>query len=233
MVDRFVSAGILSCLVCALAPLLEAQHFGVDPRHCPDPGLIAWPHPTACDRYTRCENGTVTEEVCPNGLLFDPKGGIFDFCNYNWRVDCGERLEKPGPIPSPDCPWQFGVFPSASCVEYFKCEWGHANLTHCEPGLAYDDATHSCNWPDLVDGCDSEAIVGFRCPDKVTGPGAKFYPYPRYPHPADCTRLITCVHDKPRLISCGYGSAFSHYSYTCEDAANVPDCPLVHGHKKK
>ncbi|KAH7984500.1 hypothetical protein HPB52_022138 [Rhipicephalus sanguineus] len=68
-----------------------------------------------------------------------------------------------------------------------------------------------------------EPIVGFRCPDKVTGPGAKFYPYPRYPHPADCTRLITCVNDKPRLISCGYGKAFSHYSYTCEDAANVPD----------
>lgn len=90
MVDRFVrAAGILSILACSLAPVLVVQsQYVADPRHCPDPGLLAWPHPTACDRYTRCENGTVTEEVCPNGLLFDPHGGIFDFCNYNWRSSC-------------------------------------------------------------------------------------------------------------------------------------------------
>lgn len=227
---KVCAAGMLVFLPYFLVPAAGQVPVVETARHCPDPGLLAWPHATHCDHYTRCENGTVTEEVCPNGLLFSEKGGIYDFCDYNWRVDCAGV--KPGPIPSPDCPWQFGVFPSGNCIQYFKCQFGVANLTDCGPGLAYDDLTHSCNWPDLVDGCDSEAIVGFRCPDHATGLSGKFYPYPRYPHPGDCTKLITCVNDQPRLISCGPGTAFSPYSYTCEDARDVPECPVAQVLKK-
>ncbi|GFS54796.1 uncharacterized protein TNIN_193121 [Trichonephila inaurata madagascariensis] len=70
------------------------------------------------------------------------------------------------------------------------------------------------------------AIVGFRCPSQITGLSSKFYPFPRYPHPNDCQKLFVCVNEKPRLLNCGYGSAFSLESYTCDALENVPDCKI-------
>jgi hypothetical protein len=46
--------------------------------------------------------------------------------------------------------------------------------------------------------------------------------FARLPVPNDCGRLVTCVNDYPRLISCGYGSAFNEDTLTCDDAENVP-----------
>ena len=36
--------------------------------------------------------GTLTEEVCENGLVFDGYGDVHNHCNYNWAVDCGKRV---------------------------------------------------------------------------------------------------------------------------------------------
>ena len=62
------------------------------------------------------------------------------------------------PISTPGCLYQFGIYPeSAQCSKnYLKCAYGVPHTTPCEPGLAYDDKTHSCNWPDLLDFCSSE-----------------------------------------------------------------------------
>lgn len=211
-----------------LAFMVSASLAGprVPPLHndCPDEGVFAWADDKTCDGYHKCENGTYSAEICPNGLLFAGKHSVYDFCNYNWAITCPEGLTAPGPISSPGCPWQFGIFHAGSCTEYNKCEWGQPILSPCEPGLAFEDSIHKCNWPDEVEGCDSEAIVGFKCPAKVTGLSVKFIPFPRYPYPGDCTRLITCVNDKPRLIGCGEGSAFNQDTYACDDIKNVPEC---------
>lgn len=193
------------------------------PNYCPEYGLIVYPHETACDQYYKCENGTFTHEKCPNGLVFDDHNPIYEFCNYFWKIDCGEKETEP-PIPSHDCPWQWGIFPSDSCTQYLLCAWGEANVTDCEEGLAYQEESHSCVWPDDVPGCDSEAIVGFKCPERLSGLSSKFYPFPRFPHHHDCTKLFVCVNQKPRLLNCGYGSAFNLDSYTCDSLDNVPDC---------
>ncbi|XP_003742586.1 protein obstructor-E [Galendromus occidentalis] len=194
------------------------------PYNCPPVSYHAWEDPNECDRYVRCENGTVTDAQCPNGLVFSPTGGAYDFCDFNWRVDCGKKRSVPPPVSSPGCYYQWGLYPADNCVQYVRCEFGTPYVKDCEPGLAYDDRSKTCNWPDLVDGCDPESIVGFRCPDKSEGLSAKFEPFPRYPHPGDCTKLITCVNQKPRLISCGYGTGVSLYSLTCEDHRDVPEC---------
>lgn len=70
------------------------------------------------------------------------------------------------------------------------------------------------------------AVVGFKCPAKVPAntPAAKFWPFPRFPVPGDCHRLITCVEGQPRLISCGEGKVFDDQSLTCEDPELVPHC---------
>ena len=68
------------------------------------------------------------------------------------------------------------------------------------------------------------AIVGFKCPEKVPAHSvsAKFLPYPRYPVPGDCSRLITCVNGFPRLITCEHGKLLDESSLTCEDQELVP-----------
>nr|CAD7433884.1 unnamed protein product [Timema monikensis] len=195
---------------------------------CPEQvGVQTYAHPDLCDHFFLCTNGTVTVEQCENGLLFDGKGSVHKHCNYNWAVDCGARKYEDVPISSPGCLYQFGIYPeSAACsTNYLKCAYGVAQQTPCEPGLAYDDKTHSCNWPDLLlDTCNPEAILGFKCPTKVPSNtvAAKFWPFPRFAIPGDCGRLITCVNNFPRLISCGDSKVFDEESLTCEDPDVVP-----------
>ena len=63
--------------------------------HCPPEGLAHFPDEKYCDRYFLCKNGTLTEEVCPNGLLYQEHGAVFDFCAHNWNVDChGKEARK-------------------------------------------------------------------------------------------------------------------------------------------
>jgi len=192
---------------------------------CPDVyGLATTPHETHCDKFYKCENGTLTLETCENGLLFDGKSGVHNHCGYNWGVHCGERKWEDTPLSTPGCLYQFGIYPKQPGVchsSYIKCAFGTPYETPCEPGLAYDEVNHSCNWPDLLIDrqCDPEAIVGYRCPDKVE-PGTlayKFWPYPRFALPGDSSRLVTCVNGYPRLVNCGDHAVVNPATLTCED----------------
>ncbi|GBP70464.1 Protein obstructor-E [Eumeta japonica] len=133
------------------------------------------------------------------------------------------------PISSPGCEYQFGIYPdSEECsTSYVKCAFGLPEQEACQPGLAYDHRIHGCNWPDLLQPfCNPEAVVGFKCPVKLpsNSPSAKFWPFPRFPVPGDCHRLITCVEGHPRLITCEEGKVFDEENLTCEDAELVPHC---------
>ncbi|KAK3928148.1 Protein obstructor-E [Frankliniella fusca] len=213
---------VLSVLAFALlAGLVSGQ--GCPEQH----GVQAYPHPDLCDHFYLCTNGTLTEEVCENGLLFDGKGAVHNHCNYHWAVNCGARKYELVPLSTPGCEFQFGIYAEAPCsTNYYKCAFGVVHPESCEPGLAYDDRTHSCNWPDLLleQGCNPEQIVGFKCPDKVTGKAAKFYPFPRYAIPGDCTRSITCVNGFPRITACGEDKVFDAESLTCDEPELVPSC---------
>jgi hypothetical protein len=62
---------------------------------CPEAeGLQLYPHPRYCDQFYKCANGTLTLEFCENGLLFDGKGSVYNYCNYHWAVDCGKRANE-------------------------------------------------------------------------------------------------------------------------------------------
>lgn len=102
-----------------------------------------------------------------------------------------------------------------------KCAFGEPFQIDCEPGLAYDDRIHGCNWPDLLENCNPEAVVGFKCPSKVApgSPAARFWPFPRFAVPGDRHRLFICTEGNPRLISCGEDKIFDESTLTCEDAA--------------
>lgn len=173
-------------------------------------------------------SGTLTLEQCENGLLFDGKGNVHNHCNYNWAVDCGARKHDQVPYSTPGCEYAFGVYPdSDQCsTSYLKCAFGEPHPQPCDAGLVYDQRIHGCNWPDqLLEICNPEAVVGFKCPTSVSPKSreAVFWPFPRFAVPGDCHRLITCVEGHPRLISCGEDKVFDQNTLTCEE-----DIPCHH-----
>ncbi|XP_028169327.1 protein obstructor-E [Ostrinia nubilalis] len=222
------SASLLSfaaCVAFANAGILLEHAPACPEQH----GVQAYAHPELCDQFFLCTNGTLTVETCENGLLFDGKGAVHNHCNYNWAVDCGTRKADLTPYSTPGCEYQFGIYPdSAECsTSYIKCAFGIPEQEPCTPGLVYDERIHGCNWPDLLQPfCNPEAVVGFKCPTKVPSntQAAKFWPFPRFPVPGDCHRLITCVEGQPRLITCEEGKVFDDQNLTCEDPELVPHC---------
>ncbi|EEB16744.1 Peritrophin-1 precursor, putative [Pediculus humanus corporis] len=209
------------------AALLINLVGGEEVLQCPEHGVLTYPDPVLCDHFYLCVNGTLTYEQCENGLLFDGKGAVHNHCNYNWAVHCGHRKADLTPISTPGCEYQFGIYPDGpECsTNFIKCEYGVPHLKPCEPGLAYDEKIHKCNWPDLLlDKCNPEAVVGFKCPTKFPADSvaAKFWPYPRFAVPGDCTRLVTCINGFPRLINCEEGKLYDEHSGTCEEAELVP-----------
>ncbi|XP_008551331.1 protein obstructor-E [Microplitis demolitor] len=217
---------------CVLATILSIVHcaslHGLP--HCPEEyGEQAYPHPEDCASFFLCTNGTLTLEHCENGLLFDGHGAVHHHCNYYWAVDCKGRKADPTPISSPGCEYQFGLYAdSDSCsTTYIKCIYGEPHHESCTPGLVWDDKSHTCIWPDqLIPYCNPEAVVGFKCPQKVPKhtTAAKFWPFPRFAVPGDCGRLITCVEGHPRLITCGDGQLFDSVTLSCMDPKEYPLC---------
>ncbi|CAG0891659.1 unnamed protein product [Darwinula stevensoni] len=195
---------------------------------CPEhEGLQLYPHPKYCDQFYKCANGTLSLETCENGLLFDGKGSVYNYCNYHWAVECGQaRIADIPAIRSPGCEFRFGIFPKSSHCEttYIKCEFGIPDEKSCIAGLAYDDRVHQCNWPDLTPDCDPEEIVNFKCPDKLP-PGSlarKFLPFPRF-SAGDCQSLIVCVNGYPRRVQCEVGKVFNRITLSCDYPENVPE----------
>merc|ERR1719228_3135191 len=95
---------------------------------CPESyGLQTYPHEGYCDKFYKCANGTLTEEVCENGLVYDGHGSVHNHCNYNWAVDCGKRVYDDTPISSPGCLYQYGIYPVGEGCQttFFKCPAAH------------------------------------------------------------------------------------------------------------
>merc|ERR1712032_66270 len=89
----------LAMLTFLLLPLL-ASHSSAQYAGCPETyGVQVYPHEQYCDKFYKCVNGTLTEEICENGLVFDGYGDIHNHCNYNWAVDCGQEVPPLPQIP--------------------------------------------------------------------------------------------------------------------------------------
>ncbi|CAB4067583.1 unnamed protein product [Lepeophtheirus salmonis] len=203
----------------------QGQPYTPSITNCPENyGLQTYPDPDYCDSFFKCANGTLTHEVCGNGLIYDEAkafyGAVHNHCVYNWDGSCGNRKYDDTPQPSGPCEYQFGLYPIDYCApSYYKCAYGTPEESACETGLAYDARIHGCNWPDLLEKCDPSTFVGFNCPqtqneiaDSLT---RRFWPFPRFAYKGQPDSYITCVNGQPRLQRCGYGTVFAENYLSC------------------
>lgn len=104
------------------------------------------------------------------------------------------------------------MFPHAtSCTRYWHCWNGTATIQQCPFSLLYNDAIHSCDWPDNVPDCQKHPIC------KDTPNGLVFIE-------KSCVRYWLCVGGYPRLQRCPAGLAVNPTSLKCELASTVPGC---------
>jgi len=168
---------------------------------CPKTGTTTLEHETACDKYYFCEDGHITEYMCPNGLLYGQRNPVKDYCVHRWEAVCGEKT-VPNPISSPGCRWQWGIFGvqgSPRCTpDFYECQEGRFEVRKCSiDGQVYDDRTKSCKFAEQV-GCAEGSIVDFKCPPDDQG--NTYWPFPRYF--LNERALIHCVNDKPAIVRC-------------------------------
>jgi len=170
-----------------------------------------------CDRYYECQDGVVSEQFCPDGLVFDEASKSFAKCGFPFSVDCTGRTELQPAKPSFGCPRQHGYFAVPDekiCNKFNFCVDGVPNTVTCAGGLIFDPAKGQCAYSDQTNrpGCTSGDLFGFRCPEKNLGPQE----YSRHSDPEDCQFFYLCIEGKARRNGCSVGDVFNPESLSCE-----------------
>ncbi|KAH8351878.1 hypothetical protein KR084_000368 [Drosophila pseudotakahashii] len=187
-----------------------------------------------CDAYTECKDDVPVEKLCPDGLLFHQRTKATGECTYAPYSTCKERARLQPANGTDECPRQFGFYPNGDetkCGIYRNCAHGVASTTKCPEGLAFNEETYQCDWPDLVANCNAEAYLGFNCPaaDAIDGTAPEVDVSPEgelryYRHPQTCKKYFVCVNGHPRLYNCGKYLAFNSQSKLCDFYNKVPEC---------
>lgn len=45
---------------------------------------------------------------------------------------------------------------SRNCGQFINCAFGDGYIFNCPEGLAFNERTYKCDWPDQVESCDAE-----------------------------------------------------------------------------
>nr|XP_018908992.1 PREDICTED: flocculation protein FLO11-like [Bemisia tabaci] len=106
--------------------------------------------------------------------------------------------------PTIECPHQFGYYrlgDQTHCSQYTNCANGIGYVQTCPEGLAFNEVTIRCDWPDEVSTCDAESFLGFTCPQPSGNNQDSDKPL-NYPHPKEPTKYFSCQNGRPRLHTC-------------------------------
>ncbi|XP_067143781.1 protein obstructor-E-like [Centruroides vittatus] len=194
-------------------------------------------HEKQCDRYYECKNGTMTENLCPDGLMFNHLSSPNHLrCDYPFDVDCSDRPQVQQAQPTENCPHLWGLYPNVhDCGRFWNCVDGTSYSFQCPEGLAWNDLTARCDWPDQVESCDGEALLGFSCP-VPSEDDIRQYGQLRYPHPGDCKKFFVCILTeknewKPRLLSCEEPTVFNYALNKCDFYKEVSGCENYYSYR--
>ncbi|KAK6641090.1 hypothetical protein RUM44_012791 [Polyplax serrata] len=181
-----------------------------------------YPNPSQCDAYIECIDGVPKERLCPDGLVFNPQTSYLTYpCSYPVEVSCEGRSNLQPPQSTDECPRSYGYYrlgDSKNCGHFVNCVAGRGFTFECPLGLAFNEQTLHCDWPDQVASCDAEAYLGFTCPANY---GEE---YKSFSNQYDCTKYYVCINGRPRLQACPSGTGFSEEYLDCVDIETLPQC---------
>ncbi|XP_055703111.1 protein obstructor-E-like [Phlebotomus papatasi] len=193
---------------------------------CPEPfGFFA--DAEQCDKYYECNDGAITEKLCPDGMVFNDFSPDQEKCDLPFNIDCSQRPKLQTPKPTLHCPRLHGYFSHEDkgvCDKFYYCVDGKFNMITCPAGLVFNPKTGICTWPDEAQkaGCSSEDVFQFSCP-KVDESVAQTHP--RYADPDDCQYFYVCINGEvPRRNGCKIGQVFDDTQKRCEWVRKVPEC---------
>nr|XP_026484857.1 uncharacterized protein LOC113392573 [Vanessa tameamea] len=110
-----------------------------------------------CDEYIECENNKAYQNLCPDGLYFNPKAKWPAYpCAYPSEVKCHSQSFIRPAQPTDQCYHRYGIFPTSNgdCGHFIMCQEGLATLMSCPSGLAFNPITSICDWPVNVPDCN-------------------------------------------------------------------------------
>lgn len=224
----FLASGIVCLAIPAASKYEDGYADALYQRAKRDSGLCPerygrFPDPRQCDAYIECEDGVPQEKLCPDGLLFDPKKRYTYPCVYPVDADCDGRPNRQPGEPTANCPHQYGYFKveGKNCGTFVNCVAGHAHIFHCPEGLAFNNQTYRCDWPDQVPDCNAEAYLGFHCPEDPAGRKDEIRVH-RDKH--QCQNYFVCFNGQPRLQKCPDGKAFDEFTESCRKRSEVVGC---------
>jgi len=170
-----------------------------------------------CDRYYECIDGVVSEQFCPDGLVFDEASVSYAKCGFPFSVDCTGRDERQPAQATFGCPHQHGYFAipdETVCNKFNFCVDGVPNTITCAGGLIFDPEKGQCAYSDQTTrvGCTSGDLFGFRCPEENLGAQG----YSRHSDPEDCQFFYLCIEGKARRNGCSIGDVFDPTSLQCQ-----------------
>ncbi|XP_064111825.1 protein obstructor-E-like isoform X2 [Macrobrachium nipponense] len=195
-----------------------------------------YPDNRQCDKYYDCYRGSMTEKLCPDGLVFDYtlSPGV-EQCNYPFIVECPEGAAlQPAQPAGIECPRQNGYFEHedpSNCEQYYECTGGVPVTRSCATGLVFDEFSGTCQWAHtgIRTGCGQRVEVladGFVCPNKSqVATNGQELDHARYVKPDDCRFFYICYEGKyPREVGCPQGTVFNDVTLICDAPENVPGC---------
>ncbi|XP_055935150.1 chondroitin proteoglycan 2-like isoform X2 [Argiope bruennichi] len=181
------------------------------------------PHETDCSLFYVCLNGKTILKKCPSNLHFNRHSSV---CDYPEKVDCDtESQEKLGRETTEECPSENRDQPvllphKKDCGKFYICDAGVPHLKSCQPGLHFNPALHTCDYPENA-GCDSgfskKGRDGFDilCPVNEDG-----NPILR-PHETDCRKFYTCNNGITLVHVCQHGLHFNAELQACDYPENA------------
>ncbi|KAK2719892.1 protein obstructor-E-like [Artemia franciscana] len=207
----------------AVVATASAQSFT-----CPEPNGY-FPDSKQCDKYYTCIDGVATEELCLDGLLFNDNAvWTRNPCDYPIDVDCGSRTVTQPPQSTELCPHAWGIYftgDKANCGTFRNCVGGVAHDFNCPEGLAFNEQSLRCDWPEQTESCDAAAFIGFTCPPIEEGDLLAAGGHTRFPNPKDCKKFFVCEGGvNVRLAACEEGMVYNPEANDCTEPELVPGC---------
>merc|ERR1711890_72644 len=214
-----------------LVPIQPQQQDDLQPYYaseCPDEyGFYA--DAEQCDTYYACDNWTISEKFCKDGMAFVDVGPRIERCDFLFNVDCAGRPNLQAAKPTKHCPRQNGFFPHENatvCDKFYQCSEGNASPLSCPTDLIFDLKTGTCAWPEQAGrkGCSASEVLEFECPPQ-TPHEASTNLHPMYADPTDCQFFFVCLNGKvPRRNGCPFAKVYDIKSGQCSDPEVVPEC---------